>query len=198
MTECTTEDCANPTDLYLCNRCVEDLQKWLDEIPSLVHDLAVTVARLDKVNPAGGGGGGKPGSKAPINLGAFEVRWYLSAITLDAKDHAKDPEAATTAENIIRAVNLAEHLVLGPKAETPNLEGVRERLEEKIDPMPTRELIQYLRDKAHIAITSMDIRNWARRGKIRPVTRDPQPTYNAMEVIDAWHETRRETATANA
>lgn len=189
---CTTDDCENPTEAFICNRCTEDLQAWLDKIPPLVDDLAVTVARLDKVRKNTGGNSNKAGSAAPINLDAFEVRWYLQAISPNAKDHAKDPEAAQIALNVQNAVKLAEQLISGPEPTKPKTDGIRERLEEQMTPMTTRELIPYLREKAHIVITSMDIRNWARRGKIRPITRDPHPTYNAMEVIDAWHETRRE------
>lgn len=194
---CTTKDCERPTETYLCGQCVSDLQAWLNKIPELVADLHVTVARLDNVRkPSWGSSGTKAGSAAPINLDAFEVRWYLEATTLNAADHAKDPEAATIAWNIQDAVTKAELLILGPVAETPADEKkARERLEGKVKPLPTRELIPYLRDEAKLVVTSMDIRNWARRGKIRPIERDPLPTYNPLEVIDAWHETRRENAT---
>ena len=196
LVPCTTPDCENRTATYLCHRCTEDLQAWLDKIPELVNDLHVTVARLDKVRKhSEGRSGSKSGSAAPINLAAFEIRWYLEAITLNAADHAKDPEAATIAKNIQDAVNEAELLVLGPPIEQPDIREARKRLEGSAEPMPTRKLVPYLRQYAKIHITGQNIRDWARRDKIRPIERTPSPTYNPIEVLDAWHETRREHTT---
>jgi hypothetical protein len=69
-------------------------------------------------------------------------------------------------------------------------EANRRKLEKAAPPMPTRELLPWLRKHAKITITSMDVRDWARRGKLRPVERDPLPTYHPHEVLAAWHDTR--------
>jgi hypothetical protein len=199
MSECTTADCANQTSEYLCTRCVEDLQAWLEKIPSLVQDLHITVAKLDKVTPIGGGGGGgnKAGSKAPINIDAFEVRWYLSAITLDAKAHARDPEAATIAENIIRAVNFAEVLVLGPEEVKPDKtrEEMREDLAGQTEPMTARECAAYLVEKTGTKFTANQIRNWKDRRRLDAIMGDDGVyRFHLNDVLAAYEHAERLTA----
>lgn len=188
--ECTTEDCRNLTHTYLCSQCVSDLQQWLDKVPDLIAALDVTIAKLDNVRSAGGGGGGKPGSKAPLNLDALQLQENLRSVGNSAKDYAHDEHAAGLAWMIQDWATKAELLVSGPEAETINHARNRERIRNIAPPMPTRELLPWLREKAKISVTSMDIRNWARRGKLTPVEREPQPTYHPHEVLEAWHETR--------
>lgn len=190
--ECTTEDCRNMTSTYLCSRCVADLQAWLDKIPDLIEALYVTIAKLDNVRSAGGGGGGgsKPGSKAPINLDASELRANLMTVGRDAKAYAHDERAAGLAWLIQDWATKAELMVSGPEAETINHARNRERIRNIAPPMPTKELLPWLRSNAKITLTSMDIRNWARRGKLVAVETVPQPTYHPHEVLSAWHDTR--------
>ncbi|MFF2029530.1 hypothetical protein [Arthrobacter sp. NPDC058192] len=190
--ECTTEDCRNHTSTYLCGRCTSDLQQWLDKVPVLVRELSVTVARLDNVRPAGGGGGGghQPGSAAPISLDALQLQENLRSVGTDAKAYAQDSRAAGLAWLIQDWVTKAELLVSGPDEPPINHAANRERVRNIAPAMPTRELLPWLRQNARIVVTSMDIRNWARRGKLNPVGREPQPTYHPHEVINAWHDTR--------
>jgi len=190
--ECTTQDCNNGTSTYLCSQCVNDLQAWLDKVPDLIEALDVTIARLDCVRSAGGGGGGsKPGSKAPLNLDALQLQENLRSVGTSAKDYALDENAAGLAWLIQDWATKAELLVSGPVAEYVDLAKVRAKLEERRpDPMPTRKLIPWLRDNAKITVTQFDIRNWARRGKLVPVERDPLPTYHPYDVLNAWHDTR--------
>ena len=192
--ECTTEDCNNHTSTYLCSQCVSDLQQWIDKVPDLVEALDVTIAKLDCVRSSGGGGGSKPGSKAPINLDALQLQENLRSVGTSAKDYAHDPNAAGLAWLIQDWATKAELLVSGPEAETINHARNRERIRNIAPPMPTRELLPWLREKAKISVTSMDIRNWARRGKLVAVDREPQPTYHPHDVLAAWRETRKESA----
>jgi len=189
--ECTTEDCRNMTHVYLCTQCVTDLQAWLDRIPVLLIDLRVTIARLDNVRPVGGGGSGgsRPGSAAPINLDALQLAENLKSCASDAKAYAHDDRAAGLAWLIQDWCRKAELLVSGPEAETINHADIRKRVQNIAPPMPTRDLTKWLRDHARIHVTSMDIRNWVRRGKLAAVDREPQPTYHPHEVLDAWHDT---------
>ncbi|WP_426940299.1 hypothetical protein [Pseudarthrobacter sp. S6] len=190
--ECTTEDCQNFTSTYLCTRCVSDLQQWLSKIPVLLEEIGTTIAKLDNVRPAGGGGGGgaKPGSAAPINLDALQLAQNLSSVGTDAKAYAHDERAAGLAWLIQDWVTKAELLVSGPEAEHINHVAIRARVQNIAPPMPTRTLLPWLRANAKITITAFDIRNWARRGKLVAVDREPQPTYHPHEVLNAWHDTR--------
>jgi hypothetical protein len=162
--------------------------------PGLITALSVTVARLDNVRPAGGGwnSGSKPGSAVPINLDALQLQENLRSVGRHAKDYAQDERAAGLAWLIQDWVTKAELLVSGPEEPPINHAANRERIKDIAPPMPTRQLVPWLRQHARIVVTSMDIRNWARRGKIHAVSTEPQPTYHPHEVLDAWHDTRRE------
>ena len=188
--ECTTDDCRNHTSEYLCAQCVSDLQSWIARIPILLVELRVTIARQDNVRPAGGGGGGsKPGSAAPLNLDALQLSENLRAVGSDAKFYAHQEHAAGQAWLIADWVTKAELLVSGPEAEHVNHAAIRAKVQNIAPPMPTRDLTKWLRDHARIHVTSMDIRNWVRRGKLTAVDREPQPTYHPHEVLDAWRDT---------
>lgn len=190
--ECTSADCANWTSEYLCGQCARDLQAWLDKIPVLIAALNVTIAKLDHVRSNGGGGGSKPGSAAPLNLDALQLQENLRTVRADAQTYAHDDRAAGLAWLIQDWVTKAELLVSGPQETPINHALNRERIRDIAPAMPTRELIPWLKTKAGIVITSMDIRNWARRGKLTPAKLHPQPAYHPHDVIDVWHETRKE------
>ena len=193
-TECTTEDCSNWTSTYLCSQCVTDLQAWLDKVPTLITELSVTVARLDQVRPANAGWNsvGTPGSAVPINLDALQLQENLRTVGRDARDYARDDRAAGLAWLIQDWVTKAELYVSGPEEPPINHAANRERIKDIAPAMPTRQLVPWLKEKAGIIVKAKDIRNWAHRGKLHPVEREPQPTYNPHEVLDIWYETRRE------
>ncbi|WP_336715356.1 hypothetical protein [Arthrobacter sp. USHLN218] len=188
MTECTNIDCGNESDLYLCRQCISDLQQWIDKGRALIPDMTATIYRLDNVRqaPTGGGGGLVTGSKPPIDLAALELRDWLTRMH-DSTTYAADQMAAGWAWEIQDNVRRAERMVSGPEPEGVDHAAIREKVENIAPPMPTRQLLPFLREKAGIVLTSQHIRDWARRGHLRPVERDPQPTYHPHEVIAAWH-----------
>lgn len=192
--ECTTTDCANWTEQHICGRCVSDLQAWIDQIPALLPELYVTIAKLDNVRPVnmGGSGGGKPGSAAPVNLDASQLKANLESVYPRAADYATDPYAAGIAKLITEWVTSAELVISGPEAEYVDHAAIKRRVENIAPAMPTRTLIPWLRDNAKISIKGQQIRDWARRGKLHPATTTPQPTYHPHEVITTWHQTRSE------
>lgn len=192
MSECTTEDCGNHTSSYLCSQCVTDLQAWIDKTPVLIAALNVTIAKLDHVRSNGGGGGSaKPGSAAPLNLDALQLQTNLRTITPHAPDYARDDRAAGLAWLIQDWVTKAELLVSGPEEETINHQNNRDRVRNIAPPMPTRQLVPWLREKAGITISGTDIRNWVRRQKLKAAEPDPlHPTYHPHEVLAIWQETR--------
>lgn len=166
--ECTTQDCQNHTSTYLCTQCVADLQAWLDKVPALIDALYVTIAKLDNVRSAGGGGGGsKPGSAAPINLEASEIRARLCSVGKDAKAYAHDERAAGLAWLIQDWVVKAELMVSGPETETVNHAAIKERIKEANgEPLPPKEAIEYLRVKAKLSVKMFDFKNWVKHGHL--------------------------------
>lgn len=189
---CTTEGCGRATSLYLCTACIVELDGLLKDVPALIDMLAGVRAGTAVVrNPAAGSTGGVAGSKPPGNIDAMMLQAWLLQLPQRAHDAAADNPTAGQWLYMARIwVRQARELVWGPEEPTINHEANRERLREAAPPMPTRELLPWLRKHAKITITSMDVRDWARRGKLRPVERDPLPTYHPHEVLAAWHDTR--------
>ena len=194
MTTCTTADCGRDANLYICNQCINDLQAWLDKCAEILPELDDTIARLDNVrvsNSEGGNGSRSAGSSAPLNLDAMQLKINIASLTQTAEHYAKDQFAAGIARTIQDWYTKAELLISGPEEEHIDHQANRERVKEIAPPMPTRELVPWLRNNAKLAIKAKDIRNWASRGKLRPVERHPQPTYWPHEVIQAHKETRQ-------
>lgn len=193
--ECTTEGCGRATSLYLCTACIVELDALLVDVPALIEMLAGVRAGTAVVrNPAAGSTGGHAGSKPPGSLDAMLLQAWLQQLPKRAHTAAHDyPDAGQCLHMARIWVKQARELVWGPEEVIINHDANRQRLREAAPPMPTRELLPWLRKNAKITITSMDIRNWARRGKLTPVQREPMPTYHPHEVLDAWHDTRKET-----
>lgn len=189
MSDCTTMDCGNFTDQYICNQCVSDLQAWIDKAHKYAPELNVTIAKLDVLRHAGstGGGGGKAGSAAPVNLDAVQLQQNLYSVDRDAKVYALDQFAAGIAWTIQDWVNKAERIISGPEAEHVDHEAIRAKVKDVAPAMPTRELLPWLRTNAGITITSQHIRDWVRRGHLAAVSRTPQPQYLPHEVLAAWN-----------
>ena len=194
MTICTTADCNNPTDQYLCGQCVSDLQAWVDEAHTLAPELTVTIAKQDVLRRAGntGGGGGKAGSAAPINLDAVQLQMNLQSVARDAATYATDQHAAGIATLIQEWCKTAERLISGPEAEQVDHTAIRAQVHDIAPAMPTRQLLPWLREKAGLSITSQHIRDWVRRGHLRAASTENPPQYLPHEVIAAWH--RKEAA----
>jgi hypothetical protein len=170
--ECTTDDCLNHTDTYLCTHCVRDLQAWLDKVDVLIETLGVTIAKLDHVRPANAGwnAGGKPGSAAPINLDALQLQQNLKSVGRYAKDYARDERAAGIAWLIRNWITKAELLVSGPEEEVIDHAEIKERIKEANgEPLPPREAIDYIRAKTKVAVKMTDFKNWVKLGHLKYV-----------------------------
>lgn len=190
---CTTSDCNQPTDLYLCNQCVSDLQASIEYAHRLLPDLDVTIARLDVTRP------GNPetrstnvaGSAAPANLDALQLKLNMEAVNQTATEYAHDPRVAGMAWLLGEWCKSAELLISGPEEPRIDHEGNKERVKEIAPPMTTRQLLPWLRTNARIAITRADINNWRQRGHLRPVELEPSPTYHPSDVLNAYHQKGR-------
>ena len=192
MTTCTTNDCGMDATLYICPQCIRDLQAWLDKCAEVLPELDVTIARLDNVrvgNSEGGNGSKSAGSSSPLNLDAMQLKINLATLTQSAEHYAHDQFAAGIAWTIQDWYTKAELLISGPEEERVDHQEIKEKIANQAPPMATRELRKWLRENAKISVSSMDIRNWVRRGKLAPAQREPQPTYWPHEVLQAKRET---------
>lgn len=191
MTICTTEDCANETSTYLCGQCVRDLQAWLDRVTETRQMLFTTMAKLDNTGPKNseGGGGGSTGSAMPLREGAMDVRYALAIWEgRTAADLAHEEYAGGYVGELKRLIGKAEDLVDLPPEQPVDHAANHARAIEAAPPMPTRDLVQWLRREIKISVKPKDIRNWASRGKLHPVERDPLPTYWPHEIIQLHTE----------
>lgn len=196
MTGCTTEECGRTSELYLCTRCIIELDELLTDVPFLRVNLD-PVLQATKVTKRAGNSGGSgtnnTASRPPTSIDAGLTRQWLAVLPDRAYTEAtNNPDAGQTLYMARIWVNNARRLVWGNKAETVNHEDLKKQVEDIAPAMPTRHLLPFLREKAGISVTGMDIRNWVRRGHLRPIEREPQPTYLPHEVLAAWN--RKETA----
>lgn len=193
-TYCTSPDCHRPSGLYLCRDCIIELDDLLKQVPLLVVALDPGLLAW-KVTKAPGSGSetrntNKAGSQAPLNIDVDQLRdWLRTLLGLRAYELAADNPAAGQYLDMARIwVNNANTITHGADEPEPDHAANRERVANIAPPMPTRQLLPWLRVNSKIKITSQNIRDWVRRGHLKPVTREPQPTYHPHEVINAWHE----------
>ena len=193
---CTNTDCGRQTSLYLCTKCIIELDDLLQQVPLLIVALDPGIL-ANKVTKAPGTNGetrntNKAGSQAPMNIDVDQLRdWLKTLIGLRAHDLATNyPTAEQYLYMASMWVDKANTITHGPEEVAVDHEANTERVKEIAPPMPTRQLLPWLRANARIAITSMDIRNWTRRGHLKPVEREPSPTYWPHEVLQAHKEAR--------
>ncbi|WP_102157691.1 hypothetical protein [Zhihengliuella halotolerans] len=120
MTACTTTDCQNPTETYLCSQCVSDLQQWIDKVPDLIEELFTTMARQDQVRTGrNGGNGGDIHAPMPIRADAAELRQALHIwVKQDAGQLAHDQHAGNFLPMLRDLIKRAERIIDLPPDET--------------------------------------------------------------------------------
>lgn len=183
---CTTLDCGNGTSAYICNQCVSDLQAWIEKAHNYAPELDVTIAKLDVLRHAGstGGGGGKAGSAAPVNLDAVQLQANLYSVDRDAKVYAKDQFAAGIAWTIQDWVTKAELLISGPEEERVDHAANKERLQREVPAeLRPKPLVEWLKVTHGIELKESRIRKWAERKLITRANADGYPTYDPATVL---------------
>ena len=114
---CTTEDCGQPTSLYLCATCIVELDALLKDVPALIPLLEGARAGTAVVRkPGQGSGGGHPGSRPPGSLDAMMLQQWLSNLPQRAHAEANDnPQAGRTLYMARIWVEHARRLAWGPE-----------------------------------------------------------------------------------
>lgn len=187
--ECDTES----STLHLCEDHRAELKDLLDNINFLIVNLDPNI-QAGKVTKKPGGQEGGNGtrsaqSKPPVQIDTNQIRYWLWEIKdLNAYTVARDnPNAGQTLHMARIWVGKARDVVYGPEGKPVDHDANRAKVESIAPPMPTRQLLPWLRKNAKISITSQHIRDWVRRGHLKPVEREPSPTYHPHEVIAAHH-----------
>ena len=186
---CTLPDCDTDATLHLCEEHRLELADLLDNIDFLIVNLDPNI-QAGKVTkkPGGqeGGNGTKSAGSRPPTTDTGQLRYLLWELrNMSAYKEARDnPNAGQTLHMARIWVGNARDAVYGPDVEEVDHEANRAKVAEAAPPMPTRQLVKWLRKNARISIKPKDIRNWAARGKLRPVERDPLPTYWPHEIIE--------------
>ena len=189
---CTAPDCGNPTSvLHLCDEHLVELKDLLDGVDFLIVNLdpAIQAGKVIK-KPGGqeGGNGTRTASSRPPTTDTNQLRYWLWELPRNAYIEARDnPQAGRTLFMARIWVPKAREAVYGPEREEVDHDAIRAKVAEAAPPMPTRQLLPWLRKNAKISITSQHIRDWVRRGHLKPVEREPSPTYHPHEVIAAHH-----------
>ena len=186
---CTLPDCDTDATLHLCEEHRLELADLLDNIDFLIVNLDPNI-QAGKVTKKAGGQEGGNGTKAagsrPPTTDTGQLRYLLWELrNMSAYKEARDnPNAGQTLHMARIWVGNARDAVYGPDVEEVDHEANRAKVAEAAPPLPTRQLVKWLRKEARISIKPKDIRNWAARGKLRPVERDPLPTYWPHEIIE--------------
>ena len=95
MTECTSEACNNPTDLYLCNECVKVLADWINEAMVYLPELDAAIAKQTTISkPSEGGNGTKSGSTPASILMRSNSKTKWQSIDRTGEEYAHDEYAA--------------------------------------------------------------------------------------------------------
>lgn len=230
--ECTSHECGNPSDLYLCVQCVRDLQAWIDKVPEIRAMLFTTMAKLDNVAPKRGEGanGMSKEPAGPVRDHAMDKRYALAMWQgLDAEQLAHDQHAGgfqgmleAMIEDAHKIVDIPhETVVYGPcQADTPtgkceaDLKGdpesdtvtcgqcgtahkvdevIQSRTERmKGEPLPPKEVCEYVHRTAKAFVTRKDIKNWVQHGHLKYVldrvttTTRPTRAYYPGDVLKTY------------
>ena len=189
---CTEKECnTESSTLHLCEDHRAELKDLLDNVEFLIVNLDPNI-QAGKVTKKPGGSEGGNGTKSagsrPPTTDTGQLRYWLWELPTNAYVEARDNERAGQTLHMARIwVSKARDAVYGPDREEVDHEANRQKLEAIAPPMPTRQLLPWLRKNARISITSQHIRDWVRRGHLKPAEREPSPTYHPHEVIAAHH-----------
>ena len=194
---CTSHGCGRQTSVFLCTKCIVELDDLLQQVPLLIVALDPGIL-ANKVTKAPGSNGetrntNKAGSQAPMNVDVDLLRdWLKTLLGHRAYDLANNyPTAGQYLDMARMWVGKANMITHGPDTPPIDHAGNAERIKEIAPPMTTRQLLPWLRKHARIHITRADINNWRQRGHLHPVDREPSPTYNASDVLNAYHQKGR-------
>lgn len=185
MTTCTSENCENPTDLYLCNECVSVLNQWINEAMIYLPELDAAIAKQTTISkPSEGGNGTKSGINPGINLDALQLKINLQSIDRTGEQYAHDKYAAGIAWTIEQWVKRTRLIVEGETELPINRESIRDRLATEVPAeLKVKPLMEWLETVHDLTIKHSLLRKWAERGHITRTNTHGHPTYDPSAVL---------------
>lgn len=196
----TDDECAEPSELYLCQSHTLELEELIQEAGFLWTCLDPVLQATKNTRPAnqGHGGGGDqwtpPVPDAAVGLDRDGIRGWLRTYTgYDAFDvAAHHTDAGQFLAHARYMVHRARPLVHGPKAQEPTSQGyVHASLKlAQCEPMTSRDLRCWFA-KHGIHIKAKQIKNWVQYGHIQGHRDDPAnlkelPKYEPTQVYFAY------------
>ena len=182
---CNAETCENPTDRYICNECVKELEHAMSMIPDLLPILAMITRREEQpFTVRSERAGAKPGPQAAINLSSHAI-WQnlVRATTMTPDQYAADPDGAWSKWYIEDQVTKANIMVHGEQEQTMTEDYILYRASQ-IQPMPSRLISEWLQEHMSLNIPDGRIRKWAERGQLLRANNDTKhPVYRVEDVL---------------
>ncbi|GAA2545791.1 hypothetical protein HD598_002151 [Neomicrococcus aestuarii] len=192
--ECTGGGCDKPTTHYLCGDCTTSLAKTMSDIPRLIEVLKLISTNIEKAftqKAARGGGGGKAGSKPPMNLNAYQLALNLNmALAYTPHQYATHQDGAWSKQYIESQAKAAKLLVDGEPEVTRTEWETRLKLQ-GVQPMPARHLIPWFKEKLGVTIHAGTLRQWVFLKKIQKIETGGHPAYDPVEVLKEYERSKR-------
>lgn len=188
---CTNKDCTRATSLYLCTRCIVELDDLLQQVPLLIVALDPGIL-AGKVTKAPGANGetrntNKAGSQAPTNLDAMTLQgWLKTLVGLRAYDLAANNPTAEQYLVMARMwVDSANAVTHGPEEIAPrDTAELQQRFKSDIPKeLTTTKLIQWLKTVCGLTYHPATIWRWANDGHITRISETGRATYSPAAVL---------------
>lgn len=188
--ECATH-CGRPAPTtWICWDCLETLRAELNAFtPEDVAGLAA-IGRKEEASAAprtSQTGPRKAGPTIPLNLTAIILHTGITTTwpnLLDRLPHQED--AATQWHRIRHQLHQARLMLHGEPPRWTEAEAAA--LLDQIEPMTSRHLVPWLREKCGIRLTPKRIKDWAARGHLtsRVVSAGAHPRYHPADVMHVY------------
>lgn len=188
---CTTKDCGRETSLYLCTKCIIELDGLLKQVPLLIVALDPGILAW-KVTKAPGANGetrntNKAASQAPMNIDVDQLRdWLRTLIGLRAYDLAANNPTAEQYLFMARTwVDNANAITHGPEEIKPrDTAEIKQRMVREVpDSLGVKDLLHWLKATYGIKIHPATIWKWAGRGHITRTNEKGHATYSPAAVL---------------
>lgn len=188
---CTTHDCARQSAMFLCQKCIIEMDDLLKEVPLLIAALDPSILAWSVTKPPGANGEtrntNKAGSQAPMNVDVDLLRdWLKSLVGHRAYDLAANyPNAGQYLHMARLWVDKANTVTHGTEELAPrDTVELQQKFKAEIPAeLSTPKLIQWLKTVCGLDIRAATIWKWAGRGHITRTNETGHATYSPAAVL---------------